>query len=192
MSVLLKLLTSVMDLAGTLGAAVIVANSGVCLAHAGNDSVSGSSQPANETTGLLRSKMRLVNTPIDRVLPDDDGLEDVVLTFRKQYHFLRLLRLESEEAFLYVVMDRSYANLALTRHKVCEFEKQLFEDRRRVLLMEQRLRLEREKRGKRQCLGKSERFGNWNRLFLRSRRWTMRCPPICVRTRCGGCWDFRR
>jgi hypothetical protein len=141
---LVKLLTSVMELAGTIGAAVILVNSGVCLAHAGNDSVGGLGHSANETTRILRSKMRLVLPTSDRSSMEHDGLEDVVLTFQKQYHLLRLLSVEGEEVFLYVVLDRRLANLAMTRHKVVEFEKQLFDDTLRVRLMQLRLRKERE------------------------------------------------
>ncbi|MES2459623.1 MAG: hypothetical protein V4671_03510 [Armatimonadota bacterium] len=131
-----------MELPGTIGVAIILVNSGVCLAYAGNNTVGGFSQSANETTGILRSKMRLVGPMANRTPVESDELEDVVLTYRKQYHMLRLLRVEGEEVFLYVVLERPYANLAMARHKVCEFEKQLFTDPVRVRLMHMRLQKE--------------------------------------------------
>jgi len=142
--VLVRLLSSVMELTGTIGAAVIFVNSGVCLAHSGNDAVGAMSESANGTTRLLRSRMRLIVPPGEQVEGEYDGLEDVVLTYRKQYHLLRLLCVEGEEVFLHVVMERPRANLAMTRHKVSEFEQAFFDDPIRVRLLQMRLLKERQ------------------------------------------------
>jgi hypothetical protein len=134
-----------MELPGTVGAAVILVNSGVCLAHSGNNAIGTTSQVTSGTTRLLRSKMRRIVLTGDPATTDSDsdGLEDVVLTYRRQYHLLRLLSVEEEEVFLHVVMARPEANLALTRHKVNVLERELLEDpvRRRQMMM--RLRDER-------------------------------------------------
>lgn len=133
-----------MELTGTIGAAVIFVNTGVCLAHSGNDAVGTMSQSVNGTTRLLRSKMRLLVQPVDQATLESDGLEDAVLTYRRQYHLLRLLCVDGEEVFLHVVMERPRANLAMTRHKVSEFEKEFFDDPIRVRLLQMRLLKERQ------------------------------------------------
>ncbi len=141
MLVLVRLLSSVMELTGTIGSAVIFVSTGVCLAHSGNDAIGAMSQSANGTTRLLRSKMRLLVQPGDQAqaVPEIDGLEDVVLTYHKQYHLLRVLCVEGEEVFLHVVLERPRANLAMTRHKVSEFEQEFFDDPIRVRLLQMRL-----------------------------------------------------
>ncbi len=54
----------------------------------------------------------------------DDNIEDVLITLGKQYHLIRLLKNSRNEQglFLYLVLDRQKANLALARHNLKRIE----------------------------------------------------------------------
>lgn len=54
----------------------------------------------------------------------DDTIEDVLITLGKAYHIIRPTHKE-EGLFLYVVANRSKANLAMARRAVENIEKEL-------------------------------------------------------------------
>ncbi len=57
----------------------------------------------------------------------DDSIEDILITLQKQYHLIRLLKSSRNEQglFLYMVLDRQKANLALARHNLRQIESEL-------------------------------------------------------------------
>lgn len=51
-----------------------------------------------------------------------DGLEDVMVTFRRQLYVIRLVRQDSEaQILLLVILDRSRVNLAMARREIRSF-----------------------------------------------------------------------
>lgn len=55
-----------------------------------------------------------------------DGLEDVMVTFRRQLYMIRLVREDPEpQILLLVILDRAKANLTLARHHLRRIESDL-------------------------------------------------------------------
>jgi hypothetical protein len=73
-------------------------------------------------TEVIRAKMRTMES-----LRLDDAIEDILITLGKQYHPIRLLKNSRDEhgLFLYLVLERQKANLALARHNLKRIEGEL-------------------------------------------------------------------
>ena len=54
----------------------------------------------------------------------DGQIDDILISLRKQYHVIRPL-VTKRRSFLYLVLDRSKANLAMARHQLRSFEASL-------------------------------------------------------------------
>lgn len=70
-------------------------------------------------TEVVRAKMRTM-----QALRLDDTIEDILITMTRQYHLIRLLQnpRNGQGLFLYLVLDRERANLALARHSLKRIE----------------------------------------------------------------------
>ena len=70
-------------------------------------------------TEVVRAKRKVAGN-----LKLNDAIEDILINLSKQYHLIRPLE-SNQKLFLYVVLDRAKANLAMARHELRSFEKQL-------------------------------------------------------------------
>lgn len=106
------------QIAGFVGVALVDSDSGMAMATLGGGNLNLEVAAAGNSD-VLRSKRRVADQ-----LSLDDIIEDVLISLGKQYHIIRPL--ESNPAlFLYVVLDRARANLAMARHELKSFEKTL-------------------------------------------------------------------
>jgi len=70
-------------------------------------------------TEVLKAKMKTAEA-----LKLRDTIDDILITLGKQYHLLRPLD-KNSSLFLYLVLDRQKSNLAMARHELRVFEKEL-------------------------------------------------------------------
>jgi hypothetical protein len=112
-------LKEAMSIDGALGASLVDWESGMSLGAVGGGKYLDLDVAAAGNTEVIRAKMRTMES-----LRLDDTIEDILITLSKQYHLIRLLKNSRSEQglFLYLVLDRSKANLALARHNLKRIE----------------------------------------------------------------------
>ncbi|MDC2862489.1 MULTISPECIES: hypothetical protein [unclassified Delftia] len=99
---------------GAMCAALVDYNSGMILGQDGSGVDLELAAAGN--TELVRAKLKTM-----RSLGLEDTIEDILITLSKQYHILRPST-HHEGLFLYLVLDKTKANLALARRKVQDVE----------------------------------------------------------------------
>jgi len=112
-------LKEAMTIDGALGASLVDWESGMSLGAIGGGKYLDLDVAAAGNTEVIRAKMRTMES-----LRLDDTIEDILITLSKQYHLIRLLKNSRNEQglFLYLVLDRNKANLALARHSLKRIE----------------------------------------------------------------------
>ena len=115
-------LKEAMSIEGATGTALVDWDSGMALGTLGGGKYLDLDLAAAGNTEVIRAKMRTVES-----LRLNDQVEDILITLNTQYHLIRLLRNSdgSHNLFLYLVLDRSKANLALARHHLKRIEAEL-------------------------------------------------------------------
>ena len=110
-------LEGLLNIDGAMAAAIVDANSGMVLGKAGSGvdlEVAGAGN-----TEVVRAKMKTM-----KALGLKDTIEDILITLGKQYHIIRPA-IEKPGVFVYLVLDKLKANLALARLKTAEIETQM-------------------------------------------------------------------
>ncbi len=113
------ILKEAMAIDGAQAALLVDYQSGMSLGQAGDATALNLDVAAAGNTDVVRAKMRTMES-----LGLDDTIEDILITLGKAYHLIRLTQ-GQEGLFLYLVLDKSKANLAMARHKLGAIEKSL-------------------------------------------------------------------
>jgi len=108
-------LEDILTIEGAMCAAVVDSSSGMILGTAGSGVDMEIAAAGN--TEVVRAKLKTM-----RALGLNDVIEDMLITLGKQYHIIRPSG-SQEGVFLYVVLDKQRANLALARRKTQEVDK---------------------------------------------------------------------
>jgi hypothetical protein len=112
-------LKEAMSIEGALGVALVDWESGMPLGTLGGGKYLDLELAAAGNTEVIRAKMQTMAS-----LNLNDTIEDILITLGKQYHLIRLMTNAdgSHNLFLYLVLDRGKANLALARHNLRRIE----------------------------------------------------------------------
>ena len=102
---------------GYVASALVDTDSGMLLA--GDGTSVNLELAAAGNTEVVRAKRKVA-----AALALNDTIEDILISLTKQYHVIRPLE-SNQKLFLYVVLDRSHANLAMARHELRAFERNL-------------------------------------------------------------------
>jgi hypothetical protein len=117
MSNVKQVLEEAMTIEGAMGVALADFKSGMLLGSAGAGlnlevAAAGNSE-------VLRSKLKVMSN-----LGLKDKIEDILITLGNQYHLMRPLG-KTSNLFMYLVLNKTQANLAMGRHKLAELENKL-------------------------------------------------------------------
>ena len=113
-------LKEAMSIAGAVGVALVDYESGMSLGTSGGGEWLDLEVAAAGNTEVVRSKLRVMSS-----LALNDSIEDILITLHRQYHLIRLMNSSRSSLFLYLVLDRDRANLALARHYLKRIEADL-------------------------------------------------------------------
>lgn len=116
MATLNESLNQLQAVEGALCAAIVDSGSGMLLGSIGTGVDMELAAAGN--TEVVRAKMKTMKS-----LGMQGAIEDILITLTHQYHIIRPVE-KHDGLFIYYVLDRSRANLAMARRKVLEAESQ--------------------------------------------------------------------
>ena len=111
-------LPKLLEIEGCVGACIVDSNSGMTLAATASHIVDLEVAAAGNTE-VVRAKRKTM-----KALNLNDNIEDMLITLGKAYHLIRPLA-SNDALFIYLVLDKSKANLAMARHQLRAIEKDL-------------------------------------------------------------------
>jgi len=103
---------------GFIGASLVDSDSGMALAKMGGGNIDLDIASSGNAE-VLKAKRRVAAT-----LKLNETIDDILVSLERQYHIVRPLE-RNETLFLYLVLDRNKSNLAMARHELKAFEKNL-------------------------------------------------------------------
>ena len=111
-------LNELMQIDGAVAVALVDGNSGMAMATAGSGPLNLEVAAAGNSE-VVRSKLKVM-----KALNLRENIEDILISLNTQYHIIRPLA-KAPEIFVYMVLNRSSANLAMARFKLASVEKDL-------------------------------------------------------------------
>ncbi|MFD7560531.1 MULTISPECIES: hypothetical protein [unclassified Streptomyces] len=106
---------------GSVGVALVDYTSGMALGTLGGGKDLDLEVAAAGNTDVIRAKTRTMD-----MLGIKEDIEDVLITLGSQYHLIRLIKGRGGNGlFLYMVLDKARANLAMARHQLKRIEAEL-------------------------------------------------------------------
>jgi hypothetical protein len=117
MATIKQTLDELLSMDGALCAAVVDSASGMILGSAGTGLDLEVAAAGN--TEVVRAKLKTM-----RALGLNDVVEDILITLGKQYHIIRPSS-RKEGVFIYFVLDKQRANLAMARRKTQDVDKEM-------------------------------------------------------------------
>jgi len=112
-------LTRIMQLDGAVGCCIVDSNSGMMLGADGGGGSINLEVAAAGNTEVVRAKRKTM-----RSLGIKDNIEDILITLHGQYHLIRPLA-SNDALFIYLVLDKTKGNLAMSRHQLVGIERDL-------------------------------------------------------------------
>jgi len=113
-----EILPKLMEINGCVGCCIVDSNSGMMLGAAGGGPMNLEIAAAGNTE-VVRSKRKTI-----KALNMNDQIEDMLITLGRQYHLIRPLT-TNDALFIYLVLDKQKANLAMARYQLTSLEKDL-------------------------------------------------------------------
>ena len=114
-------LKDAMQIDGAIGAALVDHTSGMALGTVGGGKGLDLTVAAAGNTDVVRAKLRAME-----MLNLTEKVEDILITLDTQYHLIRPLSSRSGRGlFLYLVLSKDRANLAMARHQLRAIERTL-------------------------------------------------------------------
>ena len=114
-------LKDAMQIDGAIGAALVDYTSGMALGITGGGKDLDLNVAAAGNADVVRAKMRAME-----LLNIQEKIEDILVTMDGQYHLVRPLTGRSGKGlFLYLVLNKARANLAMARHHLRRIEENI-------------------------------------------------------------------
>lgn len=113
-------LTSVMGLGGAIAAALVDLDSGMTLGTVGGGDDFNIEVAAAANTEVVRGELAAIEA-----LGLQTEIEDILVTLGTQYHVVRPIAAAGGRLFLYAALDKTKANLAMSRLTIAQIARGL-------------------------------------------------------------------